>query len=153
MSAGGITIGRAITERPELFAVAISRVGLSNTLRSENGAGGPGNSSEFGMVKDSSESRYLYEMDALYHVKQGVKYPAILATAGMTDGRVEAWHAAKFAAALQHASASNKLVLLQVYFKGGHFGELTDIKYKNIANEWAFALWQAGHPDFVLYKN
>jgi prolyl oligopeptidase len=151
-SAGGITVGRAITEKPELFAVAMNRVGVTNTLRYEFSQGGAGNSAEFGTNKDSLESRYLYEMDAVYHVQDKVEYPAVLSTAGMTDGRVPAWQAGKFTAALQHATSSSKPVLLQIYFQGGHFGESGETKNKNAANEMAFALWQAGHPDFNLKK-
>jgi prolyl oligopeptidase len=147
-SAGGITVGRAITERPDLFAVGINRVGVTNMLRFEISSSF--NNSEFGSTKDSSESRWLYEMDAVHHVKEGVSYPAILNTAGMTDGRVPVWQPGKFAAAMQYSTASNKPVLLQVYFQGGHFGELGANKNRNPANEMAFALWQAGHPDFKL---
>src|SRR5688572_11919187 len=139
-SAGGITVGRAITEKPELFAVAMNRVGVTNTLRYEFSQGGAGNSAEFGTVKDSLESRYLYEMDAVYHVKDNVRYPAVLSTAGMTDGRVPAWQAGKFTAALQHATSSSKPVLLQIYFQGGHFGEIGETRNKSAANEMAFAL-------------
>jgi len=152
-SAGGITVGRAITERSDLFAVAINRVGVTNTLRYGFTPGGAANSGEFGSVKDSMECRYLYEMDAVYHVEDRIKYPAVLNTAGMADGRVEASQPGKFAAALQHASSSNKPVLLQVYFKGGHFGETGKTKNVNAANEMAFALWQAGHKDFQLKKD
>jgi len=149
-SAGGITVGRAITEKPELFAVAMNRVGVTNSLRYEFSAGGAVNSGEFGTIKDSLESRYLYEMDAVYHVKDHVNYPAVLSSAGMTDGRVPAWQSGKFTAALQYATSSKKPVLMQVYFQGGHFGELGESKNVNAANEMAFALWQAGHPDFRL---
>jgi prolyl oligopeptidase len=151
-SAGGIAVGRAITERPDLFAVGINRVGVTNSLRFEFSASGALNSTEFGTIKDSLESRYLYEMDAVYHVKDKVKYPAVLNTAGMADGRVPEWQPGKFAAALQYSSTSNKPVLLQVYFQGGHFGESGKSGNLNIANEMAFALWQAGHPDFQLKK-
>lgn len=152
-SAGGITVGRAITERSDLFAVAINRAGVTNALRYEFSDGGAINSGEFGTLKDSLESRYLYEMDAVHHVKDGVKYPAVLNTAGMTDGRVPVWQPGKFAAALQHASSNNKPILLQVYFKGGHFGETGKTNNVNTANEMAFALWQAGHKDFQLKKD
>ena len=147
-SAGGITIGRAITERPDLFGIAINRVGTTNMMRIDNN--NKNNDTEFGTVNDSSESRWLYEMDAMHHVSEDVSYPAVLNTAGMADGRVLAWQPGKFAAALQNASSSNKPVLLQVYFKGGHFGETGENQKRNSANEMAFALWQAGHPDFKL---
>lgn len=145
-SAGGIMVGRAMTERPDLFTVIINRVGMNNVMRHEIHSAG--NIHEFGTVKDSAESRYLYEMDVLHHIKEGAAYPAVLVTVGMADGRLSPWQPGKFAAALQNASTSGKPVLLQVNFEGAHFGESGKTKYTNLASEWAFALWQAGHPDF-----
>ena len=147
-SAGGILIGRAITERPDLFAAAISNVGLSNMLRFENTPNGPNNAKEFGTVKDSAECRALYEMDAFQHVQPGTKYPAVMSVGGMNDPRVIAWQPGKFAAALQNASTSGKPVLMQVNYDNGHFTEDKKVAFRNFANMYAFALWQAGHPGF-----
>ena len=147
-SAGGILIGRAITERPDLFAAAINNVGISNTLRFELTANGPSNIWEFGTVKDSVEASALYEMDALHHVKDGVKYPAVISIAGINDPRVTAWQPAKFAAALQSASTSGKPVLFLVNYNNGHFTEDKKVTFLNTANMFAFALWQAGHSEF-----
>jgi len=82
-SAGSILIGRAITERPDLFAAAISNVSCSNMLRQENRPNGPVNVPEFGSVKDPVQCPALYEMDALQHVKPGTKYPAVICVGGM----------------------------------------------------------------------
>lgn len=147
-SAGGILIGRAITERPDLFAAAISNVSCSNALRMENSPNGPVNAPEFGTVKDSVECMALYEMDAFQHVKDGTKYPAVLCIGGMNDPRVIAWQPGKLAAALQTASTSGKPVLMQVNYDNGHFTEDKAVTFRNFANMYAFALWQAGHPDF-----
>ncbi|MBD2752341.1 prolyl oligopeptidase family serine peptidase [Spirosoma validum] len=147
-SAGGVLIGRAITERPDLFAAAISNVSCSNALRMENSLNGPLNIPEFGTVKDSTECMALYEMDALHHVKEGTKYPAVLCVGGMNDPRVVAWQPGKFAAALQNATSSGKPVLMQVNYDNGHFTEDKKVTFRNFANMYAFALWQAGHPDF-----
>jgi len=149
-SAGGITIGRAITTRPDLFGAAIDNVGLSNALRAENSPNGPVNAPEFGTVKDSVESRALYEMDDLHHVKDGVKYPAVICVCGWHDPRVIAWQPAKFAAALQHATSSGKPVLLDVNYGDGHFTEDKSVTFKNFANMYAFGLWQTGNKDFQL---
>jgi prolyl oligopeptidase len=149
-SAGGILIGRAITARPDLFAAAINNVGVTNAMRMENAPNGPNNAQEFGTVKDSLESRALYEMDAFLHVVDGTAYPAIISIAGMNDPRVIAWQPAKFAAALQTASSSGKPVLLSVNYDNGHFTENKDIANRNFANMYAFSLWQAGHPLFQL---
>ncbi len=149
-SAGGILIGRAITERPDLFAAAICNVADCNTLRSEYGTDGPVNAAEYGTVKDSVECMALYEMDALSHVKDGVQYPAVIGVGGINDPRVMAWQPGKFAAALQNASTSGKPVLMQVNYDNGHFTEDKTVTFRNFANMYAFALWQAGHPDFQL---
>lgn len=147
-SAGGVLIGRAITERPDLFAAAISNVSCSNALRMENSLNGPLNIPEFGTVKDSTECMALYEMDAFQHVKEGTRYPAVLCVGGMNDPRVVAWQPGKFAAALQQATSSGKPVLMQVNYDNGHFTEDKKVMFRNFANMYAFALWQAGHPDF-----
>ncbi len=147
-SAGGILIGRALTERPDLFAAAISNVSCSNALRMENSPNGPGNVPEFGSVNDSVQCRGLYEMDAFQHVVPGTKYPAVLCVGGMNDPRVIVWQPGKLAAALQSASTSGKPVLMQVNYDNGHFTEDKKVAFRNFANMYAFALWQAGHPDF-----
>ena len=147
-SAGGILIGRAITERPDLFVAAISNVSCSNALRMENSPNGPINAAEFGTVKDSVECMALYEMDAFQHVKEGVKYPAVMCVGGMNDPRVIAWQPGKLAAALQAASASGRPVLMQVNYDNGHFTEDKAVTFRNFANMFAFGLWQAGHPEF-----
>ena len=148
-SAGGITIGRAITERPDLFATAIIRVGMLNTLRFEFGPNGKNNIKEFGTVKDSLGFEALQAMDAYHHIKDGVAYPAVYLTTGINDARVPAWVPGKFAARLQEATSSGKPVLLDVDFEGGHgFDALQEKKDEELANILTFALWQTGHPEF-----
>lgn len=151
-SAGGILIGRAITERPDLFAAAISNVSCSNALRMEESPNGPVNVPEFGTVKDSTECMALYEMDAFNHVQEGTKYPAVLCVGGMNDPRVIVWEPGKFAAALQNATTSGRPVLMLVNYDNGHFTEDKTVTFRNFANQYAFALWQAGHPDFQPVK-
>ena len=152
-SAGGILIGRAITERPDLFAVGINNVPVSNPLRGENRPNGAYDSQEFGTVKDSAEAKGLMEMDAYLHVKQNVNYPAVIAVGGINDTRVPVWQPAKFVAALQRANASNKPILLMVNYNSGHWSEEKFVTYRNYANMFSLALWQAGHKDFQPEKN
>ena len=149
-SAGGILISRAITERPDLFAAAICNVGCANALRLEFGANGPVNIPEFGTVKDSIECKALYEMDGMQHVVKGTKYPAVLSVAGWNDSRVIAWQPGKFAAAVQHATTSGKPVLMKVNYDNGHFTEDKNVTYANFADQFAFAMWQCGHPAFQV---
>lgn len=147
-SAGGILISRAITERPDLFAAAICNVGCANALRLEFSSNGPVNIPEFGTVKDSIECKALYEMDGMQHVKKDVKYPAVMCVAGWTDPRVVAWQPGKFAAAVQNASSSGKPVLMKVNYDNGHFTEDKEVTFANFADQYAFVMWQCGHPDF-----
>ncbi len=148
-SAGGITVGRAMTTRPDLFAAVISEVGVSNTLRAEFSQNGPPNVPEFGSVKTEDGFKGLLAMDAYTHVKDGERYPAVLLTTGMTDPRVDPWQAAKMAARLQAATASGKPVLLRVYFQAGHgLGSTRAQRDLEVADEYAFALWQSGVAGF-----
>jgi len=149
-SAGGILIGRAITERPDLFGAAICNVPCANALRMENTPNGPVNTPEFGSVQDSAGFHALMEMDAFQHVRDGVKYPAVICVGGFNDPRVIVWQPAKMAAALQHATASGKPVLLQVNYDNGHFTEDKKVAFRNFANMYAFCLWQTGNPQFRM---
>jgi len=149
LSAGGITVGRAMTERPDLFAAVISQVGVSNNLRAEFSQNGPPNIPEFGSVTTPDGFKGLYEMDSYQHVKDGTKYPAVLLTTGMTDPRVDPWQAGKMAARLQKATASDKPVLLRVEFQAGHgLGSTRTQRDEEHADIFAFVLWQAGVPGF-----
>ena len=152
-SAGGILIGRAITERPDLYAAAIIKVGILNTLRNEFGANGKNGIKEFGTVSDSLEFKYLLEMDAYHHIKENTKYPAIFLTAGLNDSRISAWQPAKFAARMQASTISEKPVLFSVDFEGGHgFDNSKNKRNKELADVLTFAFWQTGHPDFQPCK-
>ncbi|MGO8970265.1 MAG: prolyl oligopeptidase family serine peptidase [Myxococcaceae bacterium] len=147
-SAGGILITRAITERPDLFAAAICNVGCANAMRMEFSPNGPVNTPEFGTVTNEAEAQALFEMDGVQHVEKGVKYPGVLGVAGWNDPRVAPWEPGKFVAAMQAASTSGKPVLLKVNYDDGHFTEEKVVTFKNFAGQYAFLLWQSGHPDF-----
>ncbi|SEQ55233.1 oligopeptidase B Serine peptidase. MEROPS family S09A [Epilithonimonas lactis] len=150
-SAGGILIGRAITERPDLYRVAIPEVGMMNTLRAEFDPNGPGNIAEFGTIKDETEFKSLLEMDAYHHIKKGENYPAILVTTGFNDPRVASYNPAKFAGKMQNENGSKNPVFLDVNYNAGHFGGSTKDEYfKEESKKIAFILWQCGHPDFQI---
>lgn len=151
-SAGGLMLSRAITERPELYAAAICNVAVPNILRIESMQSGGANAPEFGSVKDSTEFKGIVEMDALYHVKKGVSYPAVICVGGWNDPRVPIWQGGKFAAALQIATVSSKPVLMKVNYDNGHSTEDKDVTFRNFADQFAFAMWQCGHPDFKIKK-
>jgi prolyl oligopeptidase len=148
-SAGGITIGGAVTQRPDLFAAALIRVGDSDSLRSELMASGPANIPEFGTVKEPDGFKALYAMDAYQHVKDGTAYPAVLLTTGVNDPRVAPWQAAKMTARLQAASNSGKPVLMRVDYDAGHgLGSTKSQRDAELADEFAFLFWQFGVPEY-----
>ncbi|MCJ7934952.1 MAG: prolyl oligopeptidase family serine peptidase [Chryseobacterium sp.] len=152
VSMGGILIGRAITERPDLYAVAVAEVGMTNVLRSQNSANGANQIPEVGSLQNTEDVPYLIEMDAQSKVKKGVKYPAVIIRTGMNDSRITPWEPAKFAAALQNSTASGKPVLLYVNYENGHFTSDLDVVFREYSDIFAFALWQAGHPKFQPVK-
>jgi len=153
-SAGGITVGRALTERPDLFTAVISNVGVSNPLRAEFSQNGPPNIEEFGTVKERAGFLGLKQMDSLNAVRDGVRYPAVLFTTGMTDPRVEPWQVAKMAARLQEAIAKlptneRNPILLRVDFDAGHgIGSTRKQFDSERADEYSFALWRSGIAGF-----
>jgi len=150
-SAGGITIGRSITERPELFAVAIDAVPLSDLLRVEFSPNGVPNIPEFGTVKEADGFKALYEMSGFQHVKDGTAYPAVMLTTGFNDPRVISWQPGKMAARLQAASSSGKPILLRVDYDAGHgIGSTKTQREQELADEMSFALWQFGVPEFQV---
>ena len=103
-SAGGITVGRAMTERPDLFAAVIDGVGWSNPLRYVVEQNGYGEEPEWGAINDPAGYRALKSIDSYQAVKDGTPYPAVLLTTGVTDPRVAPFHVAKMTARLQAAS-------------------------------------------------
>ncbi len=148
-SAGGILIGGAITQRPDLFAAALIRVGCSNALRMEFTPNGPPNIAEFGSVTDPAGFKGLYAMDAYQHVKDGTAYPGVLLTAGINDPRVDPMQPAKMTARLQAATSSKKPVLLRVDYDAGHGMGSTRAQHDlEFADEMSFLLWQFGDPGF-----
>ena len=142
-SAGGITIGRAVTERPDLFAAALFDVGSLDAIRMETTTNGIPNIMEFGTVKKEDEFKALLEMSAYHHVVDGTKYPAVMVTHGINDPRVEPWESAKMTARMQAATASGKPVLFRVDYKAGHgIGSTRAQQQLTLADKWAFLLWQ-----------
>jgi prolyl oligopeptidase len=143
-SAGGIVIGGAITQRPDLFAAALIRVGVSNALRFEQTLNVL-NVPEMGSSKTEDGFRGLIAMDAYSHVKEGTKYPAVLLTTGATDPRVAPWQVTKMAARLQAATSSGKPVLLRVDYDAGHgMGSTAAQRDEELADEESFLLSQFG---------
>ena len=151
-SAGGILIGRAFTERPDLFAAILDDVGLSDMIRDMFSPDGPLNVPEYGGLNDEQGFKNLLEISAYYHVKDGAQYPAVLVTTGMRDPRVVPWEPGKMAARLQAATGSKRPVLLRVDYQGGH-GTIGGTKAQAeelLADQYAFLLWQFGEAGFQI---
>jgi prolyl oligopeptidase len=151
-SAGGITVGRAMTERPDLFAAVVPSVGMLDAMRAEFTPNGPPNIPEFGSVKTEDGFKGLLEMSSLHHVKEGTNYPAVLLMHGVNDPRVEVWHSAKMAARLQAVSDANKNakpVLLRLDYDAGHgVGSTKSQRNAELADIYSFLLWQFQDPEF-----
>jgi prolyl oligopeptidase len=147
-SAGGILVGRALTDRPDLFASVVPIVGVLDPVRAETTANGVPNIPEFGTVKKEDEFRALLAMSSYHHVKAGTRYPAVLLIHGVNDPRVDVWHSSKMAARLLAANTSDKPVLLDLDYESGHgIGNTKAQRQKQIADYYAFMLWQAGDRD------
>jgi prolyl oligopeptidase len=148
-SAGGILIGRAITERPDLFGAAIIDVGVLDTVRFEHSANGETNIPELGTVKTEDGFKALFQMSSYHHVKDQTPYPAVLLTTGSNDPRVDPWLPGKMTARLQAATSSGKPILLRVDYGGGHGGGSGEAEHQEAtADRWSFLLWQFGLPGF-----
>ena len=144
-SAGGITVGRAMTERPDLFAAVIDGVGWSNPLRYVAEQNGYGEEPEWGAINDPAGYRALKSIDSYQAVKDGTPYPAVLLTTGVTDPRVAPFHVAKMTARLQAATSSGKPILLRVDYDAGHgMGSTRSQQDREAADTYAFLLWQLG---------
>ena len=149
-SAGGITIGGAITERPDLFGAALDNVGMSDDLRAELQVNGPANIPEFGTVKNEGEFHDLLAISAYHRVKDHTAYPAVLLTTGVNDPRVDPWQMNKMTARLQAASSSGRPVLLRVDYDAGHggIGATRSQHTALLTDQFSFLLWQLGDPEF-----
>jgi prolyl oligopeptidase len=155
-SAGGITVGRAMTERPDLFAAVVPSVGVLDAMRMEFTPNGPPNIPEFGSVKTENGFRGLLAMSAKHQVKDNTKYPAVMLMHGVNDPRVEVWQSAKMAARLDAATASvrdAKPILLRLDYDAGHgVGSTRNQRNAELADVYAFMLWQFREPGFQPTK-
>ena len=119
-SNGGLLMGAAITQHPDLARAVVSAVGIYDMVRVELDPNGSFNTTEFGTVKDADQFRALYAYSPYHHVSKGTAYPAVLMLTGATDGRVNPMHSRKFTAALQSATSSGRAILLRTSANSGH---------------------------------
>ena len=148
-SAGGVMVGGAVNERPDLFAGAIANVGFMNPIRyvsEQNFAdieewGGP--------IKDTKTFQTMFGLDPYVHIKAGTRYPATLVVSGINDPRAATFHSAKYAARMAASTTSGEPVLLRIDFDAGHgMGSSRNQADATWTDIYSFVLWQAGEAEF-----
>ena len=139
-SNGGLLVGAALTQRPDLFAAALPAVGVLDMLRYHTpSANARAWSSDYGLSENADEFKALYAYSPVHNITSGTCYPATLVTTGDHDDRVVPWHSYKFAAQLQAHQGCNNPVLLRVETRAGHgAGTPTWMRIEGYADQWAF---------------
>jgi prolyl oligopeptidase len=139
-SNGGLLVGAAITQRPDLFGAAIPEVGVLDMLRYQRFTVGKAWVTDYGSSEASADQfRYLFAYSPYHNIKDGTVYPPTLVMTSDHDDRVFPAHSFKFAAALQRAQAGDAPVLLRVQTKAGHgAGRPTEKIIDDVADRYAF---------------
>jgi prolyl oligopeptidase len=144
-SNGGLLMGAFVTQRPDLARAVVSHVGIYDMLRVELDPNGQFNITEFGTVKNPDEFKALYAYSPYHHVRDGVKYPAVLLMTGENDGRVNPAQSRKMAARLQVATSSGYPILFRSTASAGHgIGTALKERIAEQANVYAFLFDQLG---------
>lgn len=147
-SNGGLLVGAAMTQRPELFKVALPAVGVLDMLRYHKFTAGAGWAFDYGTSDDSKEMfEYLYKYSPYHALKEGTSYPATMVTTADHDDRVVPAHSFKFAARLQEYHTGDNPVLIRIETNAGHgAGKPTDKIIQEAADKWAFMFQNMGAP-------
>jgi len=144
-SNGGLLVGAVVNQRPDLFAAALPGVGVLDMLRFDRFTSGSMWVEEFGSPAVEDEFRNLLSYSPLHNIREGMRYPAILATTADTDNRVVPAHSFKYVATLQATDIGDRPHLLRVETRAGHgSGTPTDMAIEQIADMWAFAAHWTG---------
>jgi prolyl oligopeptidase len=144
-SNGGLLMGAFLTQRPELARAVVSHVGIYDMLRVELDPNGQFNVTEFGTVKDPAQFKALHQYSPYHHVRDGVKYPAVLLTTGENDGRVNPAQSRKMTARLQAATGSDRPILFRSTANAGHgIGSSLKERISEQADVTAFLFDQLG---------
>jgi prolyl oligopeptidase len=138
-SNGGLLVGACMTQRPDLFAVALPAVGVLDMLRYHLFTIGWAWASDYGRSDNPDHFKFLYDYSPLHNLKEGVSYPATLVTTADHDDRVVPAHSFKFAATLQKCHAGNSPVLIRIETRAGHgSGKPTSKQIEEQVDKWAF---------------
>ena len=138
-SNGGLLVGAALTQRPDLFGAAIPAVGVMDMLRFQKFTIGWAWVSDYGSSDDPEQFKALYAYSPLHNIKPGTSYPPTMVTTADHDDRVWPGHSFKFAAALQAAQKGDAPVLIRIETKAGHgAGKPTSKIIEELADRWAF---------------
>ena len=119
-SNGGLLVGAVMTQRPELFKVALPAVGVMDMLRFQKFTIGWAWTTDFGSSENADEFKALYKYSPLHNIRSGVNYPATMITTADHDDRVVPGHSFKFAAQLQEHHKGENPVLIRVDVDAGH---------------------------------
>jgi prolyl oligopeptidase len=143
-SNGGLLMGAALTQHPDMFRAVISHVGIYDMLRLELQPNGAFNVTEYGTVKEADQFRALYAYSPYHHVVEGTQYPAVLFLTGDNDPRVDPANSRKMTAKLQ-ASGTRRPVLLRTSSSSGHgIGTALNEVIAQDADVFAFIFDQLG---------
>jgi len=145
-SNGGLLVGASMTQRPDLFQVALPAVGVLDMLRYHTFTSGAGWAYDYGTSEDNQEMfEYLLGYSPLHNVKEGVEYPATLVTTGDHDDRVVPAHSFKFAAELQSKQSGSNPTLIRIETDAGHgAGKPTSKIIEEYADIFAFTFYNMG---------
>ena len=144
-SNGGLLMGAVLTQRPELFGAVVIQVPLLDMLRYHRFLIARLWIPEYGSAEDSEQFRWLRAYSPYHHVRDGVRYPAVLLATAESDTRVDPMHARKMAARLQAATSSDRPVLLRLEARAGHgAGKPLNKVLDELTDTWTFVFWQLG---------
>jgi prolyl oligopeptidase len=146
-SNGGLLVGAAMTQRPELMKVALPAVGVMDMLRYHTFTAGAGWAYDYGTAQDSQAMfKYIKGYSPVHNVKSGTQYPATMVTTGDHDDRVVPAHSFKFAAELQEKQAGNNPTLIRIDVKAGHgAGKSVSATIQENVDIQAFTLYNMGY--------
>lgn len=144
-SNGGLLVGAALTQRPDLFQAVVCGVPLLDMLRYHRFLIGALWISEYGSADDPEQYRWLRAYSPYHNVVEGREYPAVLFYTATSDSRVDPLHARKMTALLQYATGSRRPVLLRVENEAGHgIGKPVSKVVEEQADVWTFLFWRLG---------